>query len=335
MKCPHCEQDVKYRERSGRKCSKCGREFALDPRDHPLRLHDLRMRRIADALSADGTLRYNAAQLWYAAARKHLTSWDGRGSVSWGCLAFALALIVAILAITGAIGDGGWVVGLVLSAVVAIASLSALPTRRVGVPMPLEEFRRETLARWWRVYSTPPAGLVEGVIEEPAAHPRPRAALLCHDLSVLDCLRANRVPLSHELALSDRPDRIPPEVPVLVLHDAGPDGLLYGARIREALPGRRIIDLGLRPRTVMRAKGVLRLRDRKPDKQLMDRLGGLGTLTQDELQWLALGGRTPIASIPPKRLISVIEQAAARAENIADPDQGRARRVGFLTWPST
>lgn len=55
MICPHCSGDLpKWRERSSGFCMHCRQEFALDPRTNRLRLHDLRLRKLAAVVSDPG-----------------------------------------------------------------------------------------------------------------------------------------------------------------------------------------------------------------------------------------------------------------------------------------
>jgi len=66
MKCPHCLAELRYRERTGRRCFYCQKTFALEPRENVLGLSDLRLRGIAERLSGKGTYRYTARQLAHA-----------------------------------------------------------------------------------------------------------------------------------------------------------------------------------------------------------------------------------------------------------------------------
>jgi hypothetical protein len=63
MICPHCSATVKHRERSGYRCGHCGRQFVFEPRDHPSRLTDVRVRRAAAWLGEGGRFRYTLGQL--------------------------------------------------------------------------------------------------------------------------------------------------------------------------------------------------------------------------------------------------------------------------------
>ena len=70
MQCPHCQATLLYKERSGRKCSKCKRAFVLEPKVSPLNLHDLRVRRLAEKLGGRGTYRFTPSQLFHFAAKR-------------------------------------------------------------------------------------------------------------------------------------------------------------------------------------------------------------------------------------------------------------------------
>jgi hypothetical protein len=63
MNCPHCVVTLKHRERSGRRCGRCGREFVFEPRDHLSKLTDVRVRHAAEWLGDGGRFRYTLGQL--------------------------------------------------------------------------------------------------------------------------------------------------------------------------------------------------------------------------------------------------------------------------------
>ena len=70
MICPHCSVPRKHRERSDRRCNHCRRPFVFEPRDHPSRITDLRVRRAAAWLGEDGRFRYTIGQLAALLARR-------------------------------------------------------------------------------------------------------------------------------------------------------------------------------------------------------------------------------------------------------------------------
>jgi hypothetical protein len=330
--CPHCRASLKQKERPNRTCSACQRPFALDPKSNALLAHDLLVTRVADQLSDNGTLRYTGAQLWYALSRKALKN----RSTGVGC---GVGAAIVILAVTGfcaaaSVQDGNttlavlmalaWLV-VIATGVIAIANRRAqIPT--IDMPVKWSEFSTMVLAPWRSVYQVDPPGLAKAADLSKVVDPR--MAVLCPDRSVLFCLEANGVPERLKVALAARVDLLPVGVPVLILHDASPAGCLLAQRTRTALPGRQVMDGGLRPRAVMKAPGSIRLRTR-PLAQEVQALAGTA-LDAEEQQWLAKGWWSPIGALRPAALIRRVEQAAQRT----DPAHRAAQEVGFLTWPA-
>jgi hypothetical protein len=330
--CPHCNTQLKRKERTGQRCSRCKRQFALDPKDNTLMLHDARLRKLIDKLSDGGELRYTGTQLWYAAARKPLQQQGGSG---WGCgCVLVLSSFVALPAVVTASGGNPFAIA---GLVVVIALLAVLIVRRarnrpIAMPMPRDRFSTAVIANWRRVYGTNPPGLVNdlgaGAVSAPQP-PHPAAALLCPDRSITACLAANDVPGRLNLALANEIRALPAGVPVLVVHDASVDGCRFAVTARHRLAGRRVSIVGLRPHRVRSAKGAIRLRTRKVDKHALRELRASGWLDAGELTWLAKGWSVPVAPVPPAKLIEVITRATRR-----EADRRRARTVGFMTWPA-
>ncbi|WSL54447.1 hypothetical protein OIE71_16140 [Streptomyces sp. NBC_01725] len=357
MICPHCEKSLRYRERGGTTCSVCKRTFALEPKGNALRLHDIRMRKLIEKLGNGEGLRYTPTQLWYAAARNHTPT----GAVAYGCIASFLVVLTSfiLLVVSGASGfDPDVVRPAVVVAVVVLAlallltaggSRRAKRTGTVQVPMPLDMFRTAIIDRWAAVYGGPPAGLrQEGSARYPvvpaSGGPGPRLALLCPDRAVLTCLALNGAHKTHSLALAQSLDQLgnistgptPPGeggVVGIVLHDASPAGLAFASAARAALGG-RVVVAGMLPRTVMDKDNAVRLR--KPlDRGDLDAIRtSSSALTAAEADWLTRGWWSPLAAVPPAKLLAVVARAVDRAEGLADPDRGRAQQVGFLTWPT-
>jgi hypothetical protein len=294
MTCPHCAKSLLYQQRNGRRCAYCGKRFVFEPRLNRLHLHDLKVRRLADKLSDGGRLRYTVTQLWYATARasaaRRVRS-AGRHAKSAAGLGF-------------------------------VRAQHARPPKLVAIPQ--AEFRDLVLWTWRDVHHTRPAGLVDDALEVPQRK-QPRLALVCPDRVVLACLQANDVPDAYDMALTASLAHVPPHVPVLVLHDASPDGCRFAARARAELPGRNVTVAGLRPRTVLRRQ-YFYMRLRWPARPRD--LSGLG-LDRQELDWLGRRWWSPIAAVPPRRLLAAVAKAVDRV----DIDLRRAQRVGFLTWP--
>jgi hypothetical protein len=261
MICPHCNRNLKQKERGGRTCSHCKKQFALDPKENALQLHDVRLRKLADKLSGDGKYRYTAAQLHHAAARKALASkphLTGR---------ILIALIVSVL-VTFVVGNDLPSLGKfllfppLLAATVALAVFTFVRAKRRSraLPMGPQEFGSAVLARYRAVWGGNPPGLIDRVTTRRYELDGRGAAVVADQLT-LECLRANNLADAMSLAL------VPVEewrsgagealaalnrLPVLLLHDASPPGIqLAGRMLAELGPG-RVVDVGLRPRMVMK-----------------------------------------------------------------------------------
>lgn len=342
MICPHCNANLRRRDRPERRCSKCAKEFALEPKQAPLQLHDLRVRALTERLAAGRDLSATITQLRYAAARRRLPSLDRRAETAggiWVGLTAVCSYVLFILSITGVIGPpfwmvilGGVIVGFAGSAVISRCRPLLRPGTRIAVPVTAGEFRTEVIDRWVEVYGDYPPGTVdENQVAIPVVE-RPRIALVCDDLSVRACLAANGVSRTHELALVDRIEHAPAGIPLLLLHDASLRGFAIAKAARLAA-GHRVRALGLAPRAVMDNAAAIRLHERPPAADRISFLRTVG-LTQREIDWLAAGWWSPIAAIPPARLLAVVTRAVEQWEDKADPERADARQLGFLSWPA-
>jgi hypothetical protein len=289
----------------------------------------VKVRKLAEKLGA-GHLHYTETQLRYAASRKKITE-PVKPLRGCGCLVFLPAVIGTIVLMSVLQPSGGGAGAIVATALVIVIGLNVLfavlrprlaRRRTIGPPITDTAFR-ELVARWVRIYHRPPPGMVAE--QPPVVVPTPAVALVCPDTSVLTCLGANGVTQAHAMALVATPAAAPPRVPVILLHDASPAGLRFAAAARAALPGRLVVDGGLRPVTAQRRDGVLRLRDHPVP---LTELQGL-PVTEDEARWLAEGWWAPVGALPPAKLMALVERAAGHL----DPDRARAAKVGFLTWP--
>ena len=337
MICPHCSRELRYKQRGRRRCSYCRKHFAFEPKTNKLHLHDMKVRKLADRLSDDGDQRYTVTQLWYAASRKALAD---RKTPLAGC---GCGLVVLGLAAVGVISGfaqvdsetfGGVLLGV---GVVVVLAYVLLVLRRgrlrreapIHPPVPLGEFRDMILRHWPEVHQQLPHDLVDEEMATAPAVPQPRLALVCPDRSVLACLGANGVPQNFAIKPTMTPAGVPPGVPVILVHDASPDGCRFAAQVRAALPDRVVVDAGLRPSAVVRRESLIRLRT-KPIPP--GSLAGL-RLSEAEVSWLAAGWWSPVAAVGPAQLVLAVTKAAQRAQAMTDPDQRQAEQLGFLTWP--
>ncbi|MGP3690106.1 hypothetical protein ACTVZO_36330 [Streptomyces sp. IBSNAI002] len=345
MICPHCERNLLRKERTGNICGHCKRRYALDPKTNSLRLSDLRVRRITDALTENGRIRIAPGQLWYALSRKRFTE----STFAPGCAGWALFGGV-LLGFWGVFG--GLPPLLYAAAALPAAALGLLIARQTGVglgipPMSRAAFRSEALAAWTRVYGTLPTGVVDDIghpwPRRPVAAPPPTAVLVCPDPSIAAFLAAEGLPERHGIALVQGPEQVaslvpalPPRGPVLVLHDADAPGELLVRALRETLRGRPVVDAGVALRTARALPKAVPYRDpaRKPTAEELHRLADLGELTPEDLKWLAQGWRFPLVGLPPARLLTVLDGLAERIGRDVDSERRDAAEVGFMTWPA-
>lgn len=347
MKCPSCSAELKQRERSGYTCSKCKQPFALDPKQNPLRLHDLRLRALDRKLSAEGRLRYTTAQLLHAAAAPVVAAQQPFGRLPIGCIAvlgiaaFGLALAVLERATLAVIVAGG--------VLVVLSLLRRRATNRPfyrKLPIDQAEFERTILGRWTTVYGVVPPGLLPAgaPVEAPLPMDQLRGALVCADTAVRACLAANGIPARFGLVVLPPAPPFSPEqqhaiahlrtlsaAPFLVLHDASPAGCLLAAHLRETLglaAESPVIDLGLNPDDVRPKQLVL---GAPPDPVQLVQVRAAGERSAAELEWLAAGNIAPLAGVTPGRLISLIERGMARS---AAMPEAQAQQVGFMSWPA-
>lgn len=334
MICPHCSANLLRKQRSGRVCGTCKRGFVFDPKSNALGVHDIRIRRLVDRLG-EQQFWYTSQQLWYAAARKSVTT----KAKATGCL--PSLPILGIMALVGGIAVGFTTV-VVIGAVVIGVSLLVLLLRLAGVPRPririgtdLGVFRGNILDEWPRLHGAPLPGLVDEERFVAGEQPRdPAFAVLSPDRAVLMCLQSNNVAERFAAALAEREADLPPDVPVVLLHDATANGLIFAVQASNSLAERRVVDLGLRPSMVM-SGGALRLRDRRPLTERISWLRTTGRYRPDELDWLEQGWWSPVAALRPGQLLARVESAAQRFRQAGDPAERSAAAVGFLTWPTT
>ncbi|MFI6364760.1 hypothetical protein ACIBG0_18630 [Nocardia sp. NPDC050630] len=257
------------------------------------------MRKLAERLGDGRGLRYTLVQLWYAAGRKKVP--DAARVFKRVRIGVGVAIVVGtfFLMVSGAAPAGVVIPLAVLVSALAIVGIGAARPwflRRATVRMPVsyDMFRREVVGRWTPIYGGPPPGSVDEGQVRPPAIDRPRSAVLCPDRSVLACLAANNVAQTWSMALCARIDQLPPEVPVIVLHDASPAGIAVAGKARVAL-GSRAVVVGLSPRAVLANASALRLREPQPQDTAF--LHG-EPLSAAEIEWLCEGWWSPVLTWP-------------------------------------
>ncbi|WP_055599855.1 hypothetical protein [Streptomyces aureus] len=341
MICPHCERNLLRKERTGNRCTHCNRPYALDPKTNPLRLNDLRVRRITTALTDGGRIEIVPDQLWYALSRKRLRDSEfGQGCMGGAFVAAGFVTVIAFVAEAPVL--------LIASAALLLIGLGVTAARAMGAgkgipPVVREAFPALVLSPWRSVYGVLPPGVLDttgsgGGRADPAGAAGTTGVLVCPDRAVVAFLVADGLPARHGLAVARsvaEAAAVPSKGPVLVLHDSDADGELLVRGLRDALRDRTVVDVGPPLRTVRALPQAVPYRDprRKPSPADMRVLTALGTFTPEELKWLRQGWRFPLVGLPPARLLAVVDRVAGQASRGVDPDRRRAADLGFLTWP--
>ncbi|MFE6286173.1 hypothetical protein [Streptomyces sp. NPDC057877] len=335
MICPHCEQSLLRRERPANVCGKCGRTYALDPKTNPLRLHDLRVRRVTRKLTRDGQVPCTPDQLWYALSRRSLRETQ----VDMGC-AIALTLFGLVVGIAGLLTVMAFAVvgGLLLLGALGFVVAEIGGVGRGRPRLDRKAFHAGALADWRRVYQALPPGVVDdsGYPSPPAVPASEGLVLVCPDRSIAVFLDAAGLTTRYGVTLAADPGALsdsPGPGPVLVLHDADAHGLLLADRVRAALPGRPVVDVGLPLDAVYGRANAVPVRGEPPKAEVMEPLAERAELSPAQFQWLRKGWGFPLVGVEPARLLAVVTRAVERARAAADPERRRAASVGFMTWP--
>ena len=375
MTCPHCAASLTWKERAWRprSCRVCKKKFAFEPRASPLRLTDVRFRKVAERLGTEGR-RFTIAQLRTVLSAKAAPP---AGGVAGGCLiAFCFAGALVGFALLGhpTLGDFDKKFAANAAPVFLGAGLllSALHFLLRPKSMTDERFRIKVLNRWRAVHGDLPKGLVDqGFLAALPAEARPRdnlaGVIVCPERGVLDCLLANDVPRSLRLGLL--PASAPadewetsvlallqrfPSLPVLLLHDASAEGVFLARDLPRLLgldAAHRIYDLGLNPK-----KSIVKNRKvhhHPVPRNTLFRLNcepvgvdvagsrpirrGRAQVLPEEMAWLMAGNCAPILAVPPASLIKRLKFALGKLASMrkaARPEGDAAAATGFMSWPS-
>lgn len=348
MICPHCNQNITYRQRGNRRCGLCKQEFALEPRTLPLRLHDLRFKKLVAKFSDNGRLFYTASQLHHYLSRKAVAE---QKPCSIGYAIAPAAVIGLFVSLALSIK-----VGLVLALLSLGIGWRYIRPFRPQLPMKAAQFSEKVIERWRSLYDKP-TGLLEEVelarlSDEAGATTQLQAVLTCSQRDILNCLRANGIPATLGLGLLPTGPpytpaeitvlevlRAQPHLPLLVLHDASPAGCLLVRDLPRKLglnANHRIIDVGIRPLQAITHK-MMRL-GVDPPVELLNKLRQQRLLSSEELAWLEKGFYTPILALSPAQLIRIVTRVvkhttAKRSADLEQEAQARAHAIGFMSWP--
>jgi hypothetical protein len=295
MQCPHCHSELRYRERSNNTCSKCKRQFALEPKNNVLKLHDLRFKNLVDQLH-QGRWYYTPDQLRHRAAHKVMVQQINYGNplTLITCLSMPVGIIILSIALASLVHIAvGVVFGIALMALGwwLASVLEFRFAESYDIPIDLPHFFKSIVFKWQAMYHPPDGLLDQQTIKQlQDSHPDPhavRAVVACAEPDVLVCLRANQVPeqLNVQLIPTSKPftstqqatiKRLQrePDLPLLVLHDASASGCALPLTIAQSLglqANHRVIDAGIRPATEAIGQHLMWLAG-KPDPAALETL---------------------------------------------------------------
>ena len=348
MLCPHCNQNLLYKERSWKKCSKCGRKFAFEPKTDALGLHDQRFRKAVAKLGADGKLYFTCGQLQYFLSRKKLKNSFNRVRQLLFFIMFAALAATIFLIVTLSSFILFSATFLIFAVFVVLLLISWKREGDLSLPQSNQTFEGDVLGRWREVYQQLPATFLTNH-KLPAQHlVSARGALVCSEPEVLACLSANGTTENLGLLLLNarNPEKTSLEfvqnrsdLPIFVLHDASIEGCLLRENFVCAHladnQNRKVYDIGLRPKTALKAK-LPQLR-----RKTTESLPGSSNLTAEEINWLDKGNYTPLLALTPARLVKLVTRSVNQGFQLAakpslkspeTKDQRAAQAVGFMTW---
>jgi hypothetical protein len=354
MKCIHCGRISRLRERPDGRCPGCGHSFAFDPDARPGAGTDAEFQAAIDRVSGGGRLRFTARQLWLAAnapLRRPAPPGGGEWIILYAVVGAVPGILMAFLepgfvilamvggAATGAIGWG-----------VAQDEMNRY-TDQLRPRGPFQTFLRYQLSPWLEVHGDIP-GLLPQHDTDAAAAPPPVPA----DAAAFDCLLvtdrretaqmllANGFHLEHDCVVLSRGGypygssadtvravlRRKPRLTVFALHDASPEGCRLPLYLRRPEwfpdPSVRIVDLGLRPRTVMRLTLPY-----FPGPRLQSGPEVLNGLLPDaDVGWLFAGNVFELAAVPSAEVMRAAYEGMVAAGR--NDGSGRAPVYNDVCW---
>lgn len=339
MKCPHCQAELRYRERSNRTCSKCRQPFALEPRANGFKLHDLGLRDLLNRLSHNGTIRITSEQVLGALLRRRQAKKSG-----FPCGLYILATIVAAF-LFGIINTAlniptFFIIIPVIFAWIITGYLVSRASHSRRLPS-LSNFEETILRPWNLKYGRPPWLIMndEAIalsMIQPPIHPNSvNMVILCPSAAVRAFIVANALPQRFGMIA------LPPVInaaqepwlravrerraPVWVLHEASFNGCLLVRDVYQLwqLPvDHPVIDLGINPRDILESKDPLVMKV-KSDANLINKVIAFTQLQSSEIDWLKQGHVAPLYGLPPARLLAILMAS------------GKAGQVGFMSWPKS
>lgn len=321
MKCPQCLINQKFKD--GMTCRGCGYRFALHPKEPP-QITDAAFRSAVDRLSQFGRFYFTWDQL-YAQIHRLIRQKKRIGLIPL-IIGGGFFAVLGSGMIMGALGLGCWAA--ILWSGLLVAGIIRLRLRpvRISPEMPAELIRKyqalhpiEHLADGGRLGKTEPPPLKEELF----AH-APEAILIVEQDDMAEMLILNRFHFENRILvvgsrgypksafdacrrfLTEHPD-----IPVYLAHDCSHDGIQMQAKLltdpKWRLEGKRIINLGLHPRDVERARNPIWIPEDFASGTAKKKPPGPGTPAEH----IQNGYRVPLGAAPPGALTGALTLALA------------------------
>lgn len=338
MKCIHCGNDAKLKDRAGGKCPTCGRLFAFEPTGTD-KFTDRGFQRALEKVSAGGRVKFTLGQLQHQADLAQLQP-------------SMVGSYMGMMALTVLLVSLGFVFPL-LWLLVPVAPLWWWLQRRRQVPVVgLTRGQTEAaLERWQRAH-----GRVDGLVRPHGARPHRQVndelleysferAVITDTPETAEVLLANDFHFENScavLSVTGHPVhafkvvlqmlRRNPELQVFVLHDCTPGGceLAYNlANSEKWFKGIGTVrDVGLRPAQV----DAMKLR-RSPESEACP---PHPSLTEAERAWLSQW-KAELAALPPEQLIKRLYREMTRPVGLqrSDGSDGGGGDGGLFILPGT
>ena len=324
MICPHCKADIKLKERTGSKCSKCSKVFAFEPKIHPLGISDLYFQKVVAKLQGKENLKYTAQQLQSALEKKSLKA-------KFGVTALLVVTIVGTVIASFFLIWAGVVV--LVTGLLITAAVKFLKAPVITPKLTPQKFEEKVLNRWFEIYSSQPEGLIGGKTRTPEKDSSSRAILVCESADTASFLIENKILAARQIAIAKSAAEMAAmqaaagRVPVLVLHDASPAGYDFVGHIRQTVPPDvGFYDIGLRPQTAMKVV--------KTPYRTAGQPRNYSGLTPEENAWLSEGHFVVLSSLLPEKLAAYVRgQVDSRLSKTANTNPEEiAKSIGFMTW---
>ncbi|MEM9214727.1 MAG: hypothetical protein AAGD25_10310 [Cyanobacteria bacterium P01_F01_bin.150] len=341
MKCSNCRVDnnLKDREANRGRCKNCRQLFAFEPTamKAPFKFTDIFFAQLIEDVSANDTLFFTEAQLYYLINRR-LERKIIQQSGPLTTLAFVGTVIGGIMLLNAAIG---W--GMVLIAISIVLALWDKRQKRKQLLKQPKTFPvnwatfNDWHQQWQRAKGDTQRQLapVRQQVNQVAISPQVSdysfdRVVVCEHDDIAQMLIANNLHFEHNcvvVSINGYPAEIfdtvmtmlkrNPNLSVYALHDASPSGLRVPTMLRQSqwFPDTsiNIYDLGLLPRHAVMLKNPFVIASdaaKQQARQLPDEI--LSHLSQDEHQWLMAGNILALAAFGPKRILQVISQGIGR-----------------------